>query len=110
MLHARLSKLNHDLAISEGALRLDFCNHCGYRRRILSDNFRPFERATFMLLGGFGLLSTALLLIGQVSFTRFSIIVVRVLAAAVGALVIFRASGVNLCRPLQTIGPQFRPS
>lgn len=59
--------------------------------RILPDNFRPFERATFILLGGFGLLSTALFLIGQVSFTRLSITLVLSVASAVGVLVIFKA-------------------
>jgi Dolichyl-phosphate-mannose-protein mannosyltransferase len=59
--------------------------------RILPDNFRSLERATFILLGGLGLLSTALFLLGQLSFTRFSIAAVLALAATVGALVVFKA-------------------
>lgn len=59
--------------------------------RFLPAKFRPFERAAFILLGGFGLLSTALFLIGQVSFTHVSIFVVLAAGDAVGLLVIFRA-------------------
>jgi hypothetical protein len=59
--------------------------------RILPGNLRPFERATFILLGGFGLLSTVLFLIGQVSFTRLSITLVLAVAAMIGMLVLFKA-------------------
>ena len=40
---------------------------------VLPETFRRFERAAFALLGGLGLLSTALFLVGQFSFTRVSI-------------------------------------
>jgi hypothetical protein len=59
--------------------------------RILPENFRRFERATFTILGGFGLLSTLLFLIGQVSFTHLSITLVLAVGAVVGILVIFKA-------------------
>src|SRR5215469_13787512 len=59
--------------------------------RLLPDNLRPSERAIFILLGGIGLLSTALFLIGQIWFTPMSITLVLAVAAAIGVLVIFKA-------------------
>ena len=50
--------------------------------RLLPDNLRPSERATFILLGGIGLLSTALFLVGQIWFTPMSITLVLAVAAA----------------------------
>jgi hypothetical protein len=58
---------------------------------ILPDSFRPFERATFIVLGGFGLLSTGLFLVGRVSFTRLFITPVLAIVAAVGMFAILKA-------------------
>jgi hypothetical protein len=58
---------------------------------LLPDKLRWFERATLILIGGFGLLSTALFLLGQVFFTASSITLLVSIAAAGGLVVTFRA-------------------
>src|SRR5215469_17631627 len=63
---------------------------------ILPHNFRRFERAAFIVLGGFGLLSTALFLVGQVSFTRSSISSFLAVTAAFGVVAIFPGSSPGL--------------
>jgi hypothetical protein len=56
----------------------------------LPANFRRFERTAFTLLGGLGLLSTVLFLVGQFSFTRVTIIVIVGAFAALGAFLSFK--------------------
>jgi hypothetical protein len=58
--------------------------------KLLPDTFREFERAMFSLLGGLGILSSILFLVGQFSFTRLSIGLVLGLAAVLGAGGVFR--------------------
>jgi hypothetical protein len=59
--------------------------------RVLPESFRRFERAAFVLLGGLGILSTLLFLVGQLSFTRSSISLIVIPLCAVGLFIVFRA-------------------
>jgi hypothetical protein len=57
---------------------------------LLPRGFRRFERIAFVILGGFGILSTALFLVGQLFFTKRSVLFL--LAVAIGlAIVLFRS-------------------
>ena len=58
---------------------------------ILPKGLRRFDRAAFSLLGGLGVLSTLLFLVGQVSFTRTSILLLVMPACVAGIFVVFRA-------------------
>lgn len=51
---------------------------------LLPFRYRRFERVAFVLLGGFGILSTALFLVGQLSFTQRSIRLTLAVAIALG--------------------------
>ena len=56
---------------------------------LLPRGFRRFERIAFVLLGGFGILSTALFLVGQLSFVKRSILLILVVAIVL-AIALFR--------------------
>jgi hypothetical protein len=55
----------------------------GWIARLLPSSFRRFERIAFVLLGGLGILSSTLFLVGNYSFTRTSIIMILVVASVV---------------------------
>jgi hypothetical protein len=57
---------------------------------LLPSGYRPFERIVFVFLGGFGVLSSALFLIGQLSFTRLSITLTLAVASTLGILLFRR--------------------
>jgi hypothetical protein len=51
---------------------------------LLPSRYRLFERIVFVLLGGFGVLSSTLFVIGQLSFTRLSITLTLAVASTIG--------------------------
>lgn len=57
---------------------------------LLPSSYRLFERITFVFLGGLGVLSSMLFLIGQLSFTRISITLTLAVANAFGILLFRR--------------------
>jgi len=63
---------------------------------VLPETFRRFERAALALLGGLGLLSTALFLVGQYSFSRVSILLVLTIPFLWGLRVLVRAFPLRL--------------
>jgi Dolichyl-phosphate-mannose-protein mannosyltransferase len=60
--------------------------------KLLPDTFREFERAVFSLLGGLGILSSILFLVGQFSFARLTIGLVLGLAAVLGVREVFKSN------------------
>src|ERR1700683_2253556 len=71
----------------------------------IPSEYRRFERITFVLLGGFGILSTALFLVGQLSFTRRSIDVTLAVAAILAILLFRRVFPRGVLSPREVPAP-----
>jgi len=77
----------------------------GWIGRILPGGLRRFERGAFVVLGGFGALSTVLFLLGQVSFTPAIIWFVLGVSGAIGVVYLFRiGNGSSFRLPLMFAG------